>query len=490
MHAEKSRIALRRYAILAGSLAIVIGPTACDRLYNTRAPADKDKAAKSFTMTPEEATKAAIYVHRPSSLVAAAQAFRLRLNDQFIVDCTSGTFVRLVVEPGMHVIGVGNVSSSTTKETVTVELNEGETSYVKLTIGASPISGIPQLSIVDEQTAQPEIRSCNLIECQGQPATSAELNSRMRVAAGLGEKTTVAALLERGADVNSRAPGTNQVPPGGTALMLAAARNHVEMVEFLLAKGADLNLTDQGGGTALIYASWKGNAEIVRVLLDHGADPAASTRDGRTALSVARKEGHPLVVALLEGHRRTPAPPGVPTSNPARAGDLRRTCKLANYSFEVPLSWEGGGPNEEQHMREMLSVDPAYKVGALSTFATPAGAGITVYQLGIPTGQGQIYVERLLELNNEKFRQGQSSGLVKAVHENRRTEINDFEALVVEWESTRGDLPCSRQWVLHDELRDADHVVVLVAFWGSQNSRESGESLDRVAASLRNRNGR
>lgn len=164
MRPKTSREALRQHTILAGFLAVLIGPTACDRLYNTKAPEEKDKAAKSFTLTPEEAKKAVIYVYRPSSLVAAMQAFRLRLDGQFVVDCTSGSFIRLVVEPGKHVIGVGNAGSTTTKESVSVEADEGKTSYVKLTIGASPVSGIPQLSIVDEQAAKRDIQGCKLIE--------------------------------------------------------------------------------------------------------------------------------------------------------------------------------------------------------------------------------------------------------------------------------------------------------------------------------------
>ena len=57
-------------------------------------------------------------------------------------------------------------------------------------------------------------------------------------------------MLERGADVNAAGPGTEQVPAGGTALMLAAARNHKDVVQLLLSNDADPNQADQGGGTA------------------------------------------------------------------------------------------------------------------------------------------------------------------------------------------------------------------------------------------------
>jgi hypothetical protein len=130
-----------------------------------------------------------------------------------------------------------------------------------------------------------------------------EINSQFRIAAGLGRIAEVRSLLERGADVNSTGPGTDQVPAGGTALMLAAARNQKDVVRLLLSKGGNPNQADKGGGTALIYASWKGNLDIVKTLLESGADVNATTRDGRTPLTVARNGGHSEIVSLLERHQ-------------------------------------------------------------------------------------------------------------------------------------------------------------------------------------------
>ena len=62
---------------------------------------------------------------------------------------------------------------------------------------------------------------------------------------------------------------------GTTALHIAAANGHVEMVKFLLAKGADVNVQDASNDsvyTPLLVAASKSNAEMVKVLLDHGAD--------------------------------------------------------------------------------------------------------------------------------------------------------------------------------------------------------------------------
>jgi len=131
-------------------------------LYNTQAPPEKNKAAIAFS---PEVDKAVIYVYRSSSLVAAIQAFRIYLDKQPLVDCTSGTFIRLVVEPGSHVVGVGHAGQFTPlNESVAVEATKGKLHYVKLAIGASPISGIPKLTLADEETAQREIKRCSLLE--------------------------------------------------------------------------------------------------------------------------------------------------------------------------------------------------------------------------------------------------------------------------------------------------------------------------------------
>lgn len=131
-----------------------------------------------------------------------------------------------------------------------------------------------------------------------------KLNSEFRVAAGMGQIERVQSLLKQGADVNSRAPSAGNVPAGGTALMLASARNHPEIVRLLISHGADVNQADEGGGTPLIYAVWKGYKDIVALLLKNGTDIYAKTRDGRTPLSVAKQAGHTEIIKMLKAAAR------------------------------------------------------------------------------------------------------------------------------------------------------------------------------------------
>lgn len=58
---------------------------------------------------------------------------------------------------------------------------------------------------------------------------------------------------------------------GSTALQLAAARGHGEVVQRLVYAHATLDLEDDAGYTALQLAAMNGHAEVVQVLVSGGA---------------------------------------------------------------------------------------------------------------------------------------------------------------------------------------------------------------------------
>ena len=70
--------------------------------------------------------------------------------------------------------------------------------------------------------------------------------------------------------------------------MAASYKGHRDLVQALLAKGADANAKANDGVTALMLASRQGHREVVQALLARGADVNAKANDGRTALTVAR----------------------------------------------------------------------------------------------------------------------------------------------------------------------------------------------------------
>jgi hypothetical protein len=75
------------------------------------------------------------------------------------------------------------------------------------------------------------------------------------------------------------------------ALLEAAARCHVDIVNSLLSEGADVHAKDNHDRTALMYATWEGRTETVKLLLSNGADANSKDRRGRTALLLATENG-------------------------------------------------------------------------------------------------------------------------------------------------------------------------------------------------------
>lgn len=84
----------------------------------------------------------------------------------------------------------------------------------------------------------------------------------------------VAKFIALGADLNQRVDGT-------TYLIAAITNNDLEMIKFLVGKGADVNKMDGRGLTPMVYAKSLRflNAEIIRFLEQAGAaDPFATRR--------------------------------------------------------------------------------------------------------------------------------------------------------------------------------------------------------------------
>eukprot|EP00118_Oscarella_pearsei_P003104 m.12968 g.12968 ORF g.12968 m.12968 type:complete len:2147 (+) comp24414_c0_seq2:49-6489(+) len=88
-----------------------------------------------------------------------------------------------------------------------------------------------------------------------------------------------------------------------TALTLACAGGHDDLVELLLRKGADLEHRDKKGYTPLILSATAGHSSTVDILLQHGAViETQSDRTKDTALSLACSGGRLEVVEILLAH--------------------------------------------------------------------------------------------------------------------------------------------------------------------------------------------
>jgi ankyrin repeat protein len=133
-----------------------------------------------------------------------------------------------------------------------------------------------------------------------------------------GSLAAVQALVDALANVNAQ-----ESEQGQTALMWAAAQNHLDVVRLLLQRGAqvqtrsvvrrvlvnvanpnDVNSAivgevSEGGSTALLLAARNGSADAARALLDGGANVDDLAPDGASALVVAAHSDQPAVALLL-----------------------------------------------------------------------------------------------------------------------------------------------------------------------------------------------
>ncbi|XP_066503716.1 DNA-binding protein RFXANK [Hoplias malabaricus] len=94
----------------------------------------------------------------------------------------------------------------------------------------------------------------------------------------------------------------SQDEQGFTPLMWAAAFGEIEMVQFLLEKGADPKIFARERESALSLASAGGFADIVNILLKHEVDIDSYDWNGGTPLLYAVRGNHMRCVEALIGH--------------------------------------------------------------------------------------------------------------------------------------------------------------------------------------------
>eukprot|EP00501_MAST-03F_sp_TOSAG23-6_P000745 GSMAST32.ASY1.ANO1.773.1 assembled CDS len=120
-------------------------------------------------------------------------------------------------------------------------------------------------------------------------------SQRLFAASMNGYAAEVAQLIAAGAVVNQANRG------GGTPLIIASERGHVEVVEKLLGvKGIEVNHAMEGGFTPLLIASEKGHEGVVQLLLNADRiDVNKADDDGNTPLFAASQQGRVGVVQQL-----------------------------------------------------------------------------------------------------------------------------------------------------------------------------------------------
>ena len=121
----------------------------------------------------------------------------------------------------------------------------------------------------------------------------------LRACSRAGRGNVVTALVDAGADVHSRCTGS-QCSKGIDSLMLASKYGHINVIQILLAKGADpLLLKDANGTTALLFAVKSNSTTACKLLLDAGANANAPHKIQRTPFEIAAFRGYINIVQLF-----------------------------------------------------------------------------------------------------------------------------------------------------------------------------------------------
>lgn len=115
-------------------------------------------------------------------------------------------------------------------------------------------------------------------------------------AARYGQKELVELLIANGADVNAKDKW------GYTPLLWAIFSRDKDMMKLLIAKGADVNYTPKDDDPPLHCAVANKDKDMVELLLAKGANVNAKTEKGQTAMSLAKKKGHSEIAELLRKH--------------------------------------------------------------------------------------------------------------------------------------------------------------------------------------------
>ena len=87
---------------------------------------------------------------------------------------------------------------------------------------------------------------------------------------------------------------------GQTALHVAADNKSVNVLKYLLDRGADVSAADQHGVSVLQATVIAGHVNIAKILLEHGADPDQADEDGDSPKMCAMDDGSPEMQDLFD----------------------------------------------------------------------------------------------------------------------------------------------------------------------------------------------
>ncbi|CAG9310782.1 unnamed protein product [Blepharisma stoltei] len=118
---------------------------------------------------------------------------------------------------------------------------------------------------------------------------------KLKVAICHNDFQLAASVLNRGFDINSILDKRRKYSP----LLLASQLGKLEMVEYLVSRGADLNARDFEGNTPLMMAVIHEQTDVIKALVSFGAKLDLKDNYGYTAIDKAESRGYQNIVNFL-----------------------------------------------------------------------------------------------------------------------------------------------------------------------------------------------
>ena len=189
-------------------------------------------------------------------------------------------------------------------------------------------------------------------------------------------------------------------PDGITALCIASAAGHNEVVRLLLENGANVNVkATEMHFTPLWSASSEGHTEIVKLLLDNGADIEIRANN-ITPLEIAKSGGHKQIVELLEkaADQKLEAKTDA-TSNQIESNVnlVDYYCQNGKYTIGLPVDWVKEEQEFSQGLRMLSALSPN------ESSSDPFTENINVIVVPEETKDLNIALEKSIRLGHENM---------------------------------------------------------------------------------------
>ncbi|BET01497.1 unnamed protein product [Nesidiocoris tenuis] len=249
-----------------------------------------------------------------------------------------------------------------------------------------------------QRLVTPENINCR--DTQGRNSTP------LHLAAGYNNVEVAEFLLENGADVNAQDKG------GLIPLHNASSYGHLDIAALLIKYNTVVNATDKWGFTPLHEAAQKGRTQLSALLLAHGADPMMKNQEGQCPLEVA--SGEDVRCLLQDAMAAVPGdstPPALtptagssvgPSSSPLPPAPTDTVLLPSGASLNIPppaaFCHKGDGATSPHLVAEEKHDG---QIHTLAGFLAPLG----LEHLTEALEREQITLDILAEMNHEDLKQ-------------------------------------------------------------------------------------